>query len=161
MSAFDALKSGFGYTKASVCQYITQLNQDFSKRITEKDLAHENTVRELNARLERLEKENLRLREKQAAVSDAIIDAKHFSFALKEEAEEENRKSRLENAARNQAEQRRIYGYRQDIDKIRDALKNVLENIDSELDKIKSETDETEKALRENTSHGEDTEKES
>ena len=51
-------KSLFGYSKQSVVTYISELNEDFSKKLLEKDLECKQIVQELKAQIEVLKREN-------------------------------------------------------------------------------------------------------
>lgn len=60
----EELKKGFwGYQKDAVFQYITQQEEAFTQKMTEKDALLERTDRQAQARIQELEQENRALKE--------------------------------------------------------------------------------------------------
>ncbi|MDO4316347.1 MAG: hypothetical protein Q4C45_11265, partial [Oscillospiraceae bacterium] len=65
-----------GYSKKSVCAYIAEMNEEFSKKLLEKDMARKDAVQTLQEQLEQLKRENEQLRAERREVAGALIDAK-------------------------------------------------------------------------------------
>lgn len=123
-------KSLFGYSKQSVVTYISELNEDFSKKLLEKDLECKQIVQELKAQIEVLKRENEALQAGRQDVAGALIDAKAFAAELKEQAEAEDQAQRAKNEAYRQAELQRL----QDISAHIDALRDAICGIDAEME---------------------------
>lgn len=128
------LKSGFwGYKKDKVCEYIANLNGEFSDKLMETVKNYDHQIQELNAKIAKLEAENLSLLTERNNITQILGDATDFANDLKAKAEKEDKAFREENEARNKEQQRRIEGFQYNIDQIRDALHNMLRSIDENL----------------------------
>lgn len=127
-------KSLFGYSKQSVVTYISELNEDFSKKLLEKDLECKQTVQELKAQIEVLKRENEALQAGRQDVAGALIDAKAFAAELKEQAEAEDQAQRAKNEAYRQAELQRLQDISAHIDALRSALRDAICGIDAEME---------------------------
>ena len=148
MSTFREFKNSFwGYNKADVCTYIASMNEEFSRKIVEKDAEHAEEVNALKQRIEALEAENLELERNHRQISNTLLDANAFATELREKAVAEDARMREENAARNLAQTARIEQFGRKIDEIRDAIHSFLKTIDGELEKESETIDAT---LREN-----------
>lgn len=124
----------FGYSKRHVHAYISEMNEDFSQKMLEKDRACKDTVQALREELERVRRENERLRAERQEVAGALIDAKAFAAGLIERAEEEDRTRRAKNAALQQAELHRLQAFAANIDGLRKAFCSVLRGMDEEME---------------------------
>lgn len=124
----------FGYSKKSVVTYIAGMNEEFSKKMLEKDLECRNTVQELKEQLEQLRRENEQLQAGRQEVAGALIDAKAFAAELRERAEAEDTALRAENEAYHQAELQRLRALSANIDSLRGALRTIISNLDAELE---------------------------
>lgn len=90
------LKKGFwGYRKEDVYQYISTLNEEFSKKLLEKDEKTEGLLQSLQAKNAALEQELVTLKQENEkyekmyfAVSDSIINAQSYAVQLKNETKE-------------------------------------------------------------------------
>lgn len=123
----------FGYSKAGVCEYIANLNEDFSKKllnVVQETDARQKALQEKNTRLE---EENRALREEADRVSRILLDTKRYAEELRSKAEEEDLIFRAENRERYEAQLQRLYNYRENVNAIRDSLRAVLEDFDREL----------------------------
>lgn len=128
-------KSLFGYSKQSVVTYISELNEDFSKKLLEKDLECKQIVQELKAQIEALKRENEALQADRQDVAGALIDAKAFAAELKEQAEAENQAQRVKNEAYRQAELQRLQEISTHVDALRSALRDTICGIDAEMER--------------------------
>lgn len=126
-----------GYSKKSVCAYIAEMNEEFSKKLLEKDMARKDAVQTLQEQLEQLKRENEQLRAERREVAGALIDAKAFAAGLIERAEEENRAQCAKNKALCQAELRRLQAMAADIDALRAAFCATLRDMDAELEQYR------------------------
>ena len=104
----DELKKGFwGYQKEGVFQYITAREEEFSRRLLEKEAQADQALQRAQTRVQELEQEavdawsrvraleqelqSLReerdaLRKQQAMVADALLDARAYAGRLREES---------------------------------------------------------------------------
>lgn len=145
MQIQEMKKGLFGYKKESVYQYVSALNEEFSQKLIEKDEKNEVLVKELRERtqaleaeLERVKRESEDLRKKQLAVSDSIIDARDYAAQLKSETRRREQALYDQMEARMNKENRRLDGYTENIGKLREQIKDVLEKFDEELKQAES-----------------------
>lgn len=136
----------FGYSKKSVCAYIAEINEEFSQKLLEKDMACKDTVQTLREQLEQLKQENEQLRAGRQEVAGALIDAKTFAAELMARAEAEDRLLRDKNEARQMAELQRLQTLAANIDTLQDAFRSVLSNMDAAMEQysLKCQAIETE-----------------
>lgn len=136
----------FGYSKKGVCAYIAEINEEFSQKLLEKDMACKDTVQALREQLEQLKQENEQLRAGRQEVAGALIDAKTFAADLMARAEAENRVLRDKNEARQTAEFQRLQALAADIDALRDTFRSVLSDMDVAMEqyRLKCQAIETE-----------------
>lgn len=127
----------FGYSKKSVCAYIAEINEEFSQKLLEKDMACKDTVQTLREQLEQLKQENEQLRAGRQEVAGALIDAKTFAADLMARAEAENREQCAKNEALCQAELRRLQAMASDIDTLRTAFCATLRDMDAEMEQYR------------------------
>lgn len=127
----------FGYSKKSVCAYVAEMNEEFSKRLLEKDMEHRQTVQELKEQLERLERENEQLRMARQEVAGALIDAKTFAAGLMEQAEAESSALRSHNQAYHRAECQRLQALAATIDALREDFRSALDRMDRDMEQYK------------------------
>lgn len=129
----------FGYSKKSVVAYIAGMNEEFSKKLLDKDLECKNTIQELKDQLEQLRQENEQLQASRQEVAGALIDAKAFAAELRERAEEENTALRAKNEAYHRAEFQRLQTLAANIDALRGDLRSAINKMDAELEQYGAE----------------------
>lgn len=127
----------FGYSKKSVCQYVADMNREFSEKLLAKDLECQNMVRELKETMEKLEQENLQLRTRQEEVAVTLLDAKRFANELRVQAEEEDRIQRARALACQTAEQQRIRTLTESADQLRSSFCSMLQRMDREMEEYR------------------------
>lgn len=131
----------FGYSKRSVCEYLSNVSEEISKK-------HIGEIERLNAKIKKLEEENERLSgileeerrrmdDETTKVSQIIVDARSFADELKEKATEENRAEMDENSKRNAEVAEKIKKCSEDVDDIRRYFQKILTNADEEIAQIK------------------------
>lgn len=131
----EQLRMGlFGYSKKSVHTYLSQLNEEFTQKLMEKELSHQEQLRELQAELERLTEENQGYLAQRQEVAEALIDAKLQGAALLEQAKQEDAVRRERNAARRQEENRRLSVLSGRIDRLQETLRQLMGAMDEELE---------------------------
>lgn len=123
----------FGYSKASVNDYISKLNEEFSQKLLEKDREHRREMDALQGEVERLTQEKEQLLALRQEVADALISAKDYAAELKRQAEEDDRAQRAVSAARQEAEFRRIQSVAEQISDLHQAFHDALGRMDREL----------------------------
>lgn len=129
----------FGYSKKSVSEYIVAMNEEFTRKLLEKDMECQETVRQLKEQLENLQDENAQLRAGRQEIADALIDARTFASELMAQAEAENNAQRAKNTAYHQAELQRLHELASNIDTLRNALRSAIVNMDAELERYRLE----------------------
>ena len=129
------LKSGFwGYKKNYVCEYIAEMNEQFSKKLMETMKDYDHQIGELNAKINRLEAENSALQKECSNVTQVIVDAKKFSDELRAKAEAEDKEVRDRNMGYNNEQMHRIHTFCMGIDKIHDSMRTLMASIDKDLE---------------------------
>lgn len=146
----EELKKGFwGYQKDAVFQYITQQEEAFTQKMTEKDALLERTDRQAQARIQELEQENRalkeelsRLREQQDQISQAILDARASAEALKAEtrAQEESAREKIRQALEQDLAE--LARYREKAADLRKAVQAAMEGLGQQAEKMERETEE-------------------
>lgn len=134
------LKSGFwGYKKSYVCEYIAEMNEQFSKKLMEVIKDYDRQIEELNAKINRLEAKNSSLQKECSDVAQVIVDARKFSNELRAKAEADDKEFRERNMDYNNEQMQRIHTYCMDIDKIRDSMRALIATVDKDLESKKEE----------------------
>lgn len=126
--------SFFGYSKADVIAYISQMNEDFSKKLLVKDQENRLLVQRLEEQLTLLQQENEALRAQQQQVALALIDAKSFANDLRIQAQEEDRLLQQKNAERRREELQRLENVSGRISRLQDAIRDFLHSMDEDLE---------------------------
>ena len=124
----------FGYSKRSVHLYLSQMNEDFSHKLLEKEKEGRDAIQALNEKLEHLREENEQLRAERKEVAGALIDAKSFAAELREQAEETDRAQRAKNEDIRRTERQRIRDLAGHIDRLRTEFRSMLSKMDEELE---------------------------
>lgn len=127
----------FGYSKKRVHAYISEINEEFSQKLLEKDMASKEAVQVLREQLEQLQRENDQLRAERNEVAGALIDAKTFATGLMEQAEAENRTQREKNSAIQQAELQQVQLLTSHVDNLRQTFQAILHGMDKELEQYR------------------------
>ena len=135
------LKKGFwGYRKEDVYQYISTLNEEFSKKLLEKDEKTEGLLQSLQAKNAALEQELVTLKQENEkyekmyfAVSDSIINAQSYAVQLKNETKEKEQALREQLEAEITSQHLKLESYVEQIKSLRAHLKCVLEDMDTGL----------------------------
>ena len=70
--------SFWGYKKSHVCEYIADMNEQFSKKLMETIKDYDRQIGELHAKITHLEAENSALQKECSNVTQVIVDAKKF-----------------------------------------------------------------------------------
>lgn len=134
------LKSGFwGYKKNNVCEYVAEINEQFSKKLMETIKEYDCQIRELQSKIAQLEQENAALQKECGDVTQVFVAAKKFSDELKIRAQKENKELRERNAEYSKEQLNRINALCFNINKIRDSVYSMLTAIDNELQVKESE----------------------
>ncbi len=123
----------FGYSKKSVCNYITEMSNECSRKLLEKDIECKTKLQEMEAVIEKLRQENNELRTGQHAVANALIDARKFADLQAKQAEEERLKLQKENTVSYNAEILRLKELADVITDLRKSIHDKLQSFDEEL----------------------------
>lgn len=124
----------FGYSKKSVHLYLSEINEEFSQKLLEKEKENRDSIQALREEMELLREENERLLAERQEVAGALIDANAFASGLKAQAEEEDNIQRTKNAKLRQAEHRRIQVLSDHINQLRTKLRSMLSCMEEELE---------------------------
>ncbi len=126
------LKSAFwGYKKTQVCEYIDNLSNEMLKSNKEEI----EKLREENAQLKR----QLEERDDVTAVSEIIVDAKHFAQDLKSKAIKENNELKRRNEEAARIVEQQIKESQNRLVTLQEYIHNILVKTDMEIDKIQEE----------------------
>ncbi len=152
MLTIDSLPTSvFGYRKSSVCEYIAQINEEFSQNVLEKDQYYLQQIKILQEKIKQLENENLRMKERQMDISRAIMDAHSVSEQIISSAENKAAKVREKSEIFRNEEVNRLKDCRESIEEFKNSLRELFEQIDSNLNTtVLRVKDLCEKLLKEN-----------
>lgn len=139
--AMETLRSGFGYSKKSVCAYIAALNQDFSQRLLEKDAQCTASIQALESRIAALSAENEVLRSKEQAISAAILDVQLYASQLRAKAQADHTRHLEENQQELDAQRQRLEAIRGDVSALRGKLQSLMGAMDAQLAGFAQECD--------------------
>ena len=146
MNITELRKSLFGYSKESVYQYISYLNQEFSQKLVEKDRESNYLIKELQERNAALEKEMESIRAEndiykkmQSSISESIISAKNYEKEIKAAAVLENKKIRETINEEKQKQEMQLKNYIETIDAYRVSLVHILKEFETSLKNISEE----------------------
>ena len=124
----EELKRGFwGYQKEGVYRCITSMEEEFSARLMEKDAA----LAKLEEALARAQEENRAQSRSQAAISEALLRAQDYAQKLREESQRQEETVRRDIAARAHRQQRELDAYQGELDRLRQTVRTLLEELDS------------------------------
>ncbi len=124
----------FGYKKSSVCEYIAQINEEFSHSVLEKDQYYSQQIKALQEKIEQLENENLKMKERQMDISRAIMDAHNVSEQVIASAENKAAKIKEKSAVFRNEEVNRLRDCQESIEKFKNSFRQLFEQINSDLD---------------------------
>ena len=146
MNITELKKSLFGYSKESVYQYISYLNQEFSQKLLEKDSVSDNLVKELQERNSALEKEIESLRAEndtykrmQSCISESIISAKNYENEIKDATVLEGNRIRKTIEEETQRKEQLLKGYIETVEKYRASLVDILKEFEGVLNNAANE----------------------
>lgn len=138
------LKSAlFGYSKASVCQYVAEVSKDFSDKLLAATEEHRQEKNELKQRIESLENELAEYKRLHEDISNALLEAQQCANKMIAEAEEEHRRITAENRAKHEAQSARLVEYKFAVNGVRSRLVKLLEEMDGDLAQVSEEADDT------------------
>lgn len=137
MLSLETLPSGlFGYKKTTVCEYIAQMNEDFSRRSLDKEKAFEAEKQQLQERLAALEQENAELRMRQGEISRAVLDAHNLAAQIKANAERDARSSRDQTLRLQKNEEERIQALHVQLEHHCQAVRDSLSALVQEMEQL-------------------------
>ena len=131
----------FGYSKTSVCEYITKVNEEFSEKLIAISDEHKKECEELKVKIMLLENELIEYKRTYSNVTTALLDAQQHAAILKQQAEEENQRLRAKNLKKQAEQTKRIETYKSEIDRVRKELMFFSEKTDKELDDFITQLD--------------------
>lgn len=138
-----------GYEKASVNNYISKLNEEFSNKLLASEKEHKMTLEALQAENQRLKDENAKLLAERQEVADALICAHDYAADLRQQTETEEKVQREQNTARQMAEFRRIQSIAAHIHNLHEEFHSVMNKMDKELETYKVECSDLQSVLME------------
>ena len=146
----EELKQGlWGYKKDAVFQYISQLEDAFSQKMTERDAQVERIIQQDQARIRDLEQENrmlkedlARLKDRKEQISQAILDARSSAEELRAESlaqEEAARETIRKTLERELAE---LSVYREKVAALREVIKTAMAGLEQEAEEMERQVEE-------------------
>ena len=124
-----------GYSKKDVYQYISELDQTYSKELRE--LKIEN--KEQKAKIRILEEENRVLKKKSTMITDALVKAEEYSRDVIEKANNSAQDIRDEIELKMQTERERLTNYRGKVNDLKAYIETMLKGLSEDLDQIDTE----------------------
>ena len=115
----------FGYSKTDVCEYIADVNAEFSKKLLTLSEEQKTEKAALTQKIATLEAELAEYKKVHTDISTALLEAQQYSLSLRKKAEEEDGRIREENAKKHQAETLRLNRYIYAINELREKLASL------------------------------------
>lgn len=129
------LKSAlFGYSKTSVCEYIAQVNAEFSEKLTAAAEESRKERDQLNAKIYALEIELAEYKKNHSDISAALLKAQQHAAEVRNQAEIESRTILEENRKKCSEQLRRIENYKLAMEDFRRQLSLFASDTDEKLD---------------------------
>ena len=139
----------WGCKKDAVFQYISQLEDAFSQKMTERDAQVERIIQQDQARIRDLEQENrmlkedlARLKDRKEQISQAILDARSSAEELRAESlaqEEAARETIRKTLERELAE---LSVYREKVAALREVIKTAMAGLEQEAEEMERQVEE-------------------
>ena len=133
----------FGFQKASVFQYISAIEEEFSAKLMEKDAQTRKNDEQYLLRIRQLEEELSDVKEQfekqkneQMTIANTLLDAQLYAEFLKKETEEKEREEqqRLDDLV--EKKQREVDAYQIQIQHIQEMLQTLLNKMDGETQEL-------------------------
>lgn len=141
MKLDDLKKSWFGYEKAGVYQYISELEETCAAKLAQQEAQAKQAEESYQARLRQMEEELRQLRQKyekqqeQALmVSSVLLDAKSYAEQLRQNAQDQDAQERRQLEGEYTQARREIDRCRQQADRLRDIFRTLLEEMDRQAE---------------------------
>lgn len=144
MTTLGNLKSGlFGYQKAGVYQYITQLEEQFSAKLLEKEAEAKSAAEEYQKRIELLEQELRETRQQfeaqrneQVVIANTLLEAQRYAERLKQEAAQKQQEVQRQLEEETAKQTRALEGYQKQVHQLRESLQAMLEGMDRTAEQL-------------------------
>ena len=150
MKAEDLKTGFFGYQKASVYQYITTLEEQFSAKLMEQDAAHKaeteqhvQKIRQLEEELDRLYQRYESQREEQAVIANTLLDAQRYADTLRKQTDQREEQARQHLAEVLAACEAELEGYSTRIERLRSVFSSLLSEMDRSVAQAACQVEET------------------
>ena len=148
----EEIKKGFwGYKKDDVFQYITELEDNLSEKLREKDAQAEQADKQAQKRIQTLEDENRalkseleKLRTQQDQISMAILDARASADAMKEVSRSMEEAARGEVKKTLENELSRIADYKENG--LKELIVRTLKEFEEKTEELEKQADEVKNA---------------
>ena len=133
----------FGFQKASVFQYISAIEEEFSTKLMEKDAQtqkndeqHLLRIRQLEEELSDVKIQFEKQKNEQMMIANTLLEAQRYAESLKRETEEKEREAqrRLDNLA--ERKQQELDEYQIQIKHIREMFHTLLSKMDGEVQEL-------------------------
>ena len=149
MGLEELKKSGWGYQKDAVFQYITQQEEAFTQKLEEKDALLERTDRQAQDRIQELEQENRALkreleglRKQQDQISRAILDARASAEELKAESRAQGEAAREEVRRALEGDLAELARYREEVADLRRAIQTAVKGLERQTEELEQRAEE-------------------
>lgn len=136
----DHLSQGFfGYKKADVCQYITTLEEDYSRQLAALEESAKMQAADYQDRIQTLEQELLATKVKcetqmkeQLRISSTLLEAKHYAEMLRKEAKEKAEQERECWQKHLELKCRELARYQEQISSLHDMFHSLLHSMEEQ-----------------------------
>lgn len=136
-------KSLFGFSKKDVCEYIAQLNDEFSKALNEEKEKEKNVLSEMQSNIDMLEVQNKLLETEKKEMESTVYNMSEENLMLHKTNEEICRK----NDERNIELQNRLDKHKKDVDKMHECIIGILKRLDDSFVRTSHEISDIQKQL--------------
>ena len=135
----EDMKKGFwGYKKESVYRYISAMEEEFSRRLLEKDSQMIQSSEQLQQKIKDLEEEIQRLRQENAEkmknhlmISDTLVDAQEYASYMKKESQKQEEEAQRKIREKAGEQMKELEKYSRKISQLRNLFLDMIKTMDA------------------------------
>ena len=149
MGLEELRKSVWGYQKDAVFRYITQQEERFAQKMSEKDAQLERMDQQAQARIQELEEENRALKEelewhrqRYDQISQAILDARASAETMKAESRAREEQAREAVGQALEQDMAELADYREKVKALRRAIQASVASLEQQAEQLEQQAEE-------------------
>lgn len=141
------LKTGFwGYQKTGVYRYITDMEEEFAKRLAQVEEERKKEAEDYRRQIQRQEEELEQLRrqcdqlsQSREAIAATLLNAQQFGEDLRQQARQKAQEEELRMEARAAAQSLKLDQYDQQLEQLRQAIGAALEKMEQSVEEVSAQ----------------------